>query len=209
MLEAGLGVLREHGVEGVTMRRVAAALDTGAASLYVYVENRQDLLNQMFDLVAGQVALDEIDPARWREQLMVVMTRVRDAMDAHPGIARIPLANVPLGPNSVRVAEHVLALLRAGGVPDQSAAWALDVMFLFVNATAYETTLYETADEEEMVAGIRGAFEQLDRARFPNMTSLIGPLTNGSGDERFSFGLQVMINGLLHTPAPVLESESD
>ena len=49
VIDAGLGVLRAEGIEGVTMRRVATELDTGAASLYVYVANRQDLLNQMFD----------------------------------------------------------------------------------------------------------------------------------------------------------------
>src|SRR4051794_23535744 len=55
VLEAGLRVLRAQGVDGVTMRAVAAELDTGAASLYVYVANRKDLLDQMFDLVAGSV----------------------------------------------------------------------------------------------------------------------------------------------------------
>ena len=40
----------------------------GAASLYLYVKNRQDLLNQMFDAVAGEIDLrDQPDPKRWPE----------------------------------------------------------------------------------------------------------------------------------------------
>src|SRR5213080_951749 len=90
VIEAGLKVLREEGIDGVTMRRVASELDTGAASLYVYVSNRQDLLNQMFDAVVGEVDLgDEPDPKRWREQLMAILTSSRDTMDRYPGIARV------------------------------------------------------------------------------------------------------------------------
>src|ERR687885_131187 len=102
VIDAGLRVLRKEGIDAVTMRRVAAELDTGPASLYVYVENRQDLLNKMFDTVAGEVDISEPpDPKRWREQLVELVTRIRDAMDRHPGIARVPLANIPTGPNAM------------------------------------------------------------------------------------------------------------
>jgi AcrR family transcriptional regulator len=189
----------------VTMRRVAAELDTGAASLYVYVANRQELLNQMFDAVVGEVELaDAPDPARWREQLVAVLTRARDAMDRYPGIARVPLANVPTGPNAVRAADHMLGLLRAGGVDDRSAAWFVDVVALYLNAAAYETSIYveEGRSEDHVDEEIREEFAQLSPAEFPNMTSLMPFLTSGDGDQRFAFGLQLMINGLLNTEPP-------
>src|ERR687886_234417 len=93
VVRAGLTVLRRAGLDGVTMRAVAAELDTGPASLYVYVANREELLNQMFDAVAAEVELGpEPDPARWPQQLEALLTRARDAMDRHPGISQVPLA---------------------------------------------------------------------------------------------------------------------
>ena len=98
VLEAGLRVLRARGIDGVTMRAVAAELETGAASLYVYFPNRKALLDAMFDEVAGGIDVsDTPDPARWREQLTALLTRAVEVMDAHPGIARVPLANPPTG----------------------------------------------------------------------------------------------------------------
>ena len=44
IVEVALAVLKSDGPEAVTMRRVAAALDTGPASLYVYVSGREGLL---------------------------------------------------------------------------------------------------------------------------------------------------------------------
>jgi AcrR family transcriptional regulator len=205
VLAAGLRVLRAKGIEAVTMRAVAAELDTGAASLYVYVANRQELLNEMFDLVAGEVHLgDEPDPKRWREQLEQLVTRILETLERHHGIARVPLANIPTGPNATAVAERVIALLRAGGVDDRSIAWFLDVVFLYVNATAYETSIYvDSGVEQERIGDdLRDQFGRLDPDAYPNMFSMVDLLTSGTGDERFAFGLGLLIEGLLHAPPP-------
>jgi AcrR family transcriptional regulator len=204
VVDAGLRVLRAEGIDAVSMRRVAAELDTGPASLYVYVDNRDDLLNKMFDAVAGEIDLSESpDPKRWREQLERLLTNIRAAMDRHPGIARVPLANIPTGPNSIRGAEYVLSLLRAGGVDEQSAAWFVDVVFLFVNAASFETSIYaERGDIEAHHGEVEDVFGSLDPAEFPNTTALLPRLMSGTGDERFAFGLRLMINGLLATDPP-------
>ena len=205
VVAAGLDVLRANGIDAVTMRRVAAELDTGPASLYVYVRNRQDLLDQMFDAVAGEIALgDEPDPARWREQLTALLMRAREAMDRHPGVARVPLANVPTGPNAVRVAERMLALMRAGGIDDRVSAWATDAIFLYVNAASYEASIYleEGKSSDETGEKIHGQFSALPADEFPTMVSMLEHLTSGSADQRFAFGLQLMIEGLLHVKPP-------
>jgi AcrR family transcriptional regulator len=205
VLEAGLRVLRANGIDGVTMRAVAAELDTGAASLYVYVENRQDLLNQMFDLVAGQIDPGgEPDPARWRDQVEALLRRTLEVMDRYPGIARVPLANIPTGPNTSKLGDHLIAILRAGGIDDRSIAWFIDVAFLFVNATAYESAIYvESGTREELIADqVRGAFAQLDPAGLPNLVSMSSLLTTGGRDERFAFGLRLLLEGLVHVSPP-------
>lgn len=204
VVQAGLRILREEGIEAVSMRRVAAELDTGPASLYVYVQNRQDLLNQMFDAVGGEVDLsEEPDPERWREQLERLLTDIRDAMDRYPGIARVPLANIPTGPNAMKAADHVLGLLRAGGVDERSAAWFADVVFLFVNAAAFETSIYATErDAEAHLEEVQEVFAQVDPDRFPNMAALMPALLSGDSNERFAFGVRLMINGLLNTEPP-------
>jgi AcrR family transcriptional regulator len=199
IVDAGLRVLRAEGIEAVSMRRVAAELDTGPASLYVYVHNRQDLLNKMFDAVVGEVDLgDEPDPKRWREQLEELLMRIRDAMDRYPGIARVPLANIPTGPNAMRGADRMLGLLRAGGVDNRSAAWFVDVVALYVNAASFERSIYvaegTTPEEQDEVLD---AFQRVDPEQYPNMAALAADLTAGDGDERFAFGLRLMINGLL------------
>jgi AcrR family transcriptional regulator len=69
IVDAALAITKAEGFEAVTMRRIAAELDTGAASLYVYVRNRDELLQAMFDRAVDPLALVEPDPKRWREQV--------------------------------------------------------------------------------------------------------------------------------------------
>ena len=69
ILDTALRMLREEGLDAVTMRRLATELDTGPASLYVYIRNRDELLNALLDRISGMVELEEPDPARWREQV--------------------------------------------------------------------------------------------------------------------------------------------
>lgn len=99
----------------------------------------------------------------------------------------------------------MLALLKAGGASDQAAAYAADLINMYVTAIAYEQSLYATrcgdpAHERREVEKISRRFATLDSARFPTMAALAPALTRGDGDERFELGLDVLINGLLATP---------
>src|ERR1700749_3961881 len=80
IVDAALAVLKSEGPDAVTMRRVAAALDTGAASLYVYVPHRDGLLQSMLDRVTTTIELEPPDPSRWREQLHSLLKRTHEAL---------------------------------------------------------------------------------------------------------------------------------
>ena len=98
----------------------------------------------------------------------------------------------------------MIALLRAGDVDDRSIAWFLDIVFLFVNATAYETSIYVAAGvaERNIEGDLRDAFGRIDPRTHPNVASISDLLVSGSGEERFKYGLRLMIEGLLHVPPP-------
>jgi hypothetical protein len=100
----------------------------------------------------------------------------------------------------------MISIMRAGGLPDQVIAYACDMLPLYVMAVCYEESLYSTetnspADLADFVAEMRTYFASLPPNRFPNLVSLAGPLTAGSeGDERFEFGLEVLVRGLAAMP---------
>lgn len=204
IVDVAMRILREEGLDAVTMRRVATELDTGPASLYVYIGGRDELRAAMLDRVARMVELEEPDPARWREQLHRLVRSVLEGLEAHPGIARVAVANVPTGEASLLMAENMLSLLLAGGILPRDAAWACDILPLITTASAVETATYQERGETDMaVAGdelaerLSGIFASLPQARFPNLTSLAQELTSGDGEQRFHFAIDAFLDGLV------------
>jgi AcrR family transcriptional regulator len=204
IVAAALRVLRAEGLDAVTMRRVADELGTGAASLYVHVADKDELHALMLDQVVGQLSLPAPEPDRWQEQLKDVCRDMLRLMEVNVGIARVAIANVPLGPNALAWLDWTLGLLRAAGVPDQVAAYACDILPLYVTAVGFEHSIYAAAGFDEAavadrVTQMRTYFTSLPAERFPNVVALAVPLTTGAGDDRFEFGLDVLVQGLAAT----------
>ena len=124
------------------MRRVADVLGTGPASLYAHVANKDELLDLLLDRIAAEIEVPEPDPAHWQDQLRSVGRQSYEVFRRHRDIAVISLANIPTSQNALRVADRMLAIMLAGGVPPQVAAWALDRLSLYIAADSYEGSLY-------------------------------------------------------------------
>jgi AcrR family transcriptional regulator len=207
IVDAALQIVRAEGIDALSMRRLAQALDTGPASLYVYVANQAELWELLFDAALATVTTEPTDPERWREQLHELARRMVHMMAVeYPGMARLAMAHIPVGDNSMRVVESMLSLLKAGGVSDQSAAYAVDLIGSYTTAVAYEESLYsalyndpEHAAREVERVGER--FASLSPERYPTIAALAEKMTYGDGDGRFALGLDVIVNGLIATPA--------
>jgi AcrR family transcriptional regulator len=202
IVEAALRVLERDGAEGLSMRRVAEELGTGAASLYWHVTNKDALIELMVDRVAGEIGVPAPDPARWREQLIEWMTRSREVLKRYPGVGALTMGRIPIGPNTVRWIEWSLALLRGAGIPDRVAAYVGDLGALYLGAYALEdatgvrSPTGEAVSPEQLVEMIRGYFESLPPERFPNIHETLDELFEGDQDDRFRLGLEIIVRGI-------------
>ncbi|RZS44382.1 TetR family transcriptional regulator [Herbihabitans rhizosphaerae] len=207
IVAATLKVLDAEGLDAVSMRRVAAELDTGPASLYAHVANKNELLDLVYDRVLVDIEVPEPDPARWADQFKDVVRACWRATAAHNDIAAAALANIPVGPNSLRIAEGMLAILvRGGGLAPRDASWAIDRIALYIAADAYEGSLHlakqrasgKSVQEytDEFVGQLRDYYASLPEDRFPLTVGSVGQMTAGSSDERFEYGLDLLVDGL-------------
>ena len=199
IVETALRILDSEGLEGLSMRRIAEELDTGAASLYWHVGSKDGLLDLLFDHVIGEQQIPDPDPPRWQEQLKEVARLQRATILRHRDIVAISLGRIPMGPNALRYSERVLAILRAGGVPDDLAVSGYLLLIAVVNGF----TLDESADEQP--SGDAGAPSQdaardyiasLPLAQFPNLTAVAGEFTGVDQDGRFELLLDLFVGGL-------------
>jgi AcrR family transcriptional regulator len=203
IVDAALAILKSDGPEAVTMRRVAAALDTGAMSLYVYVSGREGLLQAMLDRVTAKIELEPPDPSRWRAQLHSLLHRMHQALVAHPGIAAMTLADPPTTEAVLLLTENLLGILLAGGLDPQDAAWSCDIFVLLVTGVASEDDVRrprgrsDDGDRQAHVDKLYKTFAGLAPDRFPLIAAHAAQMVAGDGDERFRFAIDVVIDGVL------------
>ncbi|MER7013954.1 TetR/AcrR family transcriptional regulator [Saccharopolyspora sp. NPDC000359] len=203
IVRTALDLLDTEGLDAVSMRKVAQRLGTGAASLYAYVRNKDELLELVLDLVIGEITLPGPDPAKWQDQLKDLVRQQVAVLSAHPGIAQVVLRTpAPTGPNALDVSEAMMAILRAAGKSDRVVAFAVDVLALYGTAVAMERTAdfgLTEAERHERLTQVQQYFAELPPDRFPTITALLPALMSGTDEERFEFGLSLLVQGLATT----------
>ncbi|MFG1807977.1 TetR/AcrR family transcriptional regulator [Streptomyces sp. NPDC049040] len=208
VVAAALRVIDTEGVAALSMRRVAQELGTGAASLYAHVAGREELIGLVLDRVLAEVTCPEPDPERWQEQIKEMLRQSRRVLAAHGDLARLlPEVGVPTGESATGAAEGMLGILAAGGLPPQACAYALDALTLYVTGIVAEEAIraQESKDPEQaeqtFLARVHRYYEALPPERFPMLTGMMKEMTRDVGDERFEFGLDLMVTGLAaHVP---------
>jgi len=204
IVETALQLVQQDGLDAVTLRNVAQRLDTGPASLYVYVTNRDDLLERMLDRALSEVPVAAVDPGHWQQQLTGLFTATLDALCRYPGLAQVALGSIPAWPSALAITENALALMRAGRIPDQAAAWAADALYLLTVATAVEhgierrrapTAPHHKSPAADYTGAVRELYAALPPDRYPAITSMAPTLTQGDDAQRFAFAVNAIING--------------
>jgi AcrR family transcriptional regulator len=203
VIAAAFGIAESEGYQALTMRRVAAALETGPSSLYAHVVNKEDLDELLIGRLCAAVELPEPDPATWRQQVTSVCVQLRDQYLRYPGISRAAFAVAPSNLDTLRVSEGMLAILLAGGTDPQAAAWAIDSLLLYVSAYSLEISLAEQQRSHGDGSWVVSRGELLRRfaalpATFPHSKHYAAELTAGTGHDRFDFTIGLMIDGLAH-----------
>jgi AcrR family transcriptional regulator len=202
VINTALDVIATEGYEALTMRRLAGALDTGPASLYAHVVNKADLDELLIGRLCAALVLPEPDPAAWREQVRDVCSQLRDQYLKYPGISRAALAMAPTDLETLRVSEGMLAILLAGGVAPQAAAWAIDALLLYVAAYCLEVSIARQRSAQDDAVWVldrdelQGRLTALPVETFPHTTRHAAELTSGEGHDRFDFTLALMTDGL-------------
>ncbi|MET4922436.1 TetR/AcrR family transcriptional regulator [Streptomyces sp. PSRA5] len=195
-------IMRTEGLQRVTMRRLAKELDTGPASLYVYVASTAELHAAILEEFLGAVDLRPVTArGDWRERLASVLISYTRVLFEHPTLAHSALVARPSGANYLALVEAVLALLDEGGVPGGQAAWGVDVLLQVATATAAEqSTRAEDTHAKDDHNALARNLREVSADTHPRIAALADDLVSGTPQQRLSWMFHTVVNGALTTP---------
>jgi AcrR family transcriptional regulator len=197
IVEAALELLDEKGMEGITVRALAARLDVQAPALYWHVRNKQMLLDEMATVVMRRVveALSTVPPTvGWRDALAAYARILRTEYLRHRDGARVFSGTRVSEPDVVRAKEPWLARLTEAGFPLSGADDALDLVTAFVVGFVIEEQDRSRPDDTEPP---RYALEGRDAwlGEGVELVKEAGHLRD-DGDARFERHLGIVLDGL-------------
>ncbi|HEY3469227.1 MAG TPA: TetR/AcrR family transcriptional regulator C-terminal domain-containing protein [Amycolatopsis sp.] len=198
IVRAAIRLADADGLEAVSLRKVAAALDAGPMRLYGYIEGKDELLDLMVDAVYA-----EIRPTGggWREVLRSVAELTRRAAHRHEWFADLLGGRPQLGPNALARGEAVVAAM--DGVDVDRVMPVVDA----VNSYVIGAVRREIAERRaERTSGMdkrqwqRAYGPYLERTfatgRFPALATVIRDAVHLDADETFEAGLGYLLDGI-------------
>jgi len=196
---ASVAIADRDGLEAVSMRRVAAELGTGAASLYRYVETRDELLDLMTDAVAAEYSL-AAPSGDWLADLVSVGEQARAILRRHPWLAPLVITRPVLGPHGLTVLEHVLDVL----APHPADIAAKLEAFATLNAITAVFALNElaggSAAQRRNAAYLQHAVTSGEHPRLARLLAR-APATTADPGDRYADILTRVMTGLLGPPS--------
>ncbi|GLY23522.1 TetR/AcrR family transcriptional regulator C-terminal domain-containing protein [Micromonospora sp. NBRC 101691] len=193
IVDAAVALLDEHGIDGLTMRRLAQMLDVTPTALYWHVKTKDDVLDLALDHVFGNVPLPEATDD-WRGDARTLIRNWRAVMLRHPWAPSL-IGRPMLGPNVLARTEHLQSTLARGGLSDVELTVVTRTLANYViGAALTEATWHRSADPQEQTEARRHITADPDA--YPTLNSS-GHLDTArwSEDDIFERGLDLILVG--------------
>lgn len=195
IVDAAFALLVKDGLDGMSLRKVAQALDTGAASLYAYVENLEELEALVCDRALAGVKT-EGGGKKWRARFDALIESYVAVLMAAPGTAQLALKTIAVGPNGLRILDALLGIFGEAGVDHVTAAWAADLVTLYATSIAAEQTA--RSKDHDPVDHALAMLARVTPEQHPNIHAAKDAL---AARGRFQWALDALVAGILATPA--------
>ena len=197
IVTTALEILERGGLSNLSLRRIAAVLDTGAASLYVYVEDLAALHALMLDEALATAKPAKTRNGSWRDRLKEFLLSYLHELLKRPGLAQLALSIISTGPNAMRIREQLFGLLKEGGVEDARAAWGVDLLTLYATTIAAEQDKRRAAGHG--LGGVRKALSAAAEVVLPLTSPLKETQLAGDSEAHLHWALDVILNGFERT----------
>ena len=200
VLRAAVALADEHGVEAISMRRIAGELGVVPMALYKHVSSKDELLDGMIDVVVGEIG----PPAGGTDGKAAIRRRVlsaRGALLRHPWASRVIESRTDPTPVVIGYMDSMIGMFRAWGFSIDLTHHAMHAMGSRLLGFSQEL-FDDTADAGPEMDPVM--LQEMAKG-YPHITEMVMAITHddesvvgtGCDDQfEFEFALDLMLDGL-------------
>jgi len=195
ILAGAVAFADEHGVEALSMRKLAGALGFEVMSLYNHVANKADILGGVVDLVIVDVVLPpaEVD---WRTSIHQMVGQAHRALLQHPWVTLLWYTTPP-GAARLRYLEALLEILRGrAGFSSEVTRHGFHAVNRHLLGFAAEEVDVHVGDDD-LSGTVAGFLELISEGQYPRLVEHANHrIAHLADDDDFLVGLDLILDGL-------------
>jgi AcrR family transcriptional regulator len=197
VVEAALQAADEGGIEAVSLRRLAGALDVTPMAIYRHVRNKSHLLDLMAERLLEQVGVAPDEVASWQDRLRRLLRGYQAVVAEHPA-APMLLSRPFVSPAAPRTAESLLAILHGAGFDTGQAARVLQLISGMLLGPAIHRATWAAAERDRPRDADRqlASMEALSADEFPYHAGAAQFMDWSGGADADRLTIEILIGGL-------------
>lgn len=199
IVAAAATLVRDHGVEALTARRLGDALGCDATALYRHFTTMAELEREVGDRFLRAVDVRAHDGDDWRVTARRICVKLRRVQLRQPRLAALVSAAPTRLANEMRITEALLRELKRGGFAGDQAATAYHALIeLSVGSAAIDAPLaaQPAGARRRTYNDWRREYAQLSPTESPASVAVAEHMYLGSADSRFEAALDLLLDGI-------------
>jgi AcrR family transcriptional regulator len=196
IVQTALRLLDQVGLDGLTVRRLAAALGVQSPALYWHFRSKQQLLDQMADQIIRAAGMGPPHHGEsWQHWLARRARAYRRSVLAHRDGARLVAGAQWLNPATIRMFDQELAAMVGRGFTPVLALRTISALSYYVTGFVLQEQASRQETAEPPADQLAALAELLDTGT--SATLLVAIREGGSplGEAAFEHGLRALIDG--------------
>ncbi len=200
VLRTAVELADRDGIESLSMRRLANALDVVPMALYRHVANKDELLSGMVDVVVGEID-PPLEDADWKTTVRERILSARRTLLRRPWASRVMESRTTPTPVVLAYMDSMIGLFRAGGFSLDLTHHVMHAMgsrlFGFTQVLFNDTGDLDQEAEAEMWEAMAGTFPHIYEI-FTTISHDDASVVGAGCDDQFEFefALDLMLDGI-------------
>ena len=198
VLQAGIALADDAGIEALSMRKLGEQLAVEAMSLYKHVANKDDLLDGMVDDVFAEID-NAADEQNWRATMRRRAVSVRQVLKRHPWALPLMQSRTNPGPSTLSNLDSLIGVLRGAGFSIVLTAHALSVIDAYIYGFAIQETALPFDTEERSTEVVQQILAAMPPDEWPHLVEFSREHVLKPGydyGQEFEWGLDLVLDGL-------------
>ena len=202
VVAGALELLDAEGLDGLTMRKLGAALNVQGGALYRHFPSKEALLDAMAEQLVAGVGAPLPPELPWSEQCRELAERMRAALLSRRDGARVVAGTYVSAPNTMTAGARAIEALCGAGFPPDQAGWITFACFYYVlGHTIEEQGQLRLGSSDDWTARLAA----VDPAPAEPVGAAMRALVTADPAERFRFGLNVFLAGVVRQLEDVVD----